>query len=76
MSRSDVKRLMMIRHCPADLLESIASVGYCSTRVEANELREITQLLAAKYGGEWMRDLAHNKELVPTKVSCRSKCIS
>lgn len=49
------------KECPEDLEESIASIAYCSTRMEVEELTEITRLLAAKFGQSYMTTHLNNE---------------
>lgn len=46
--------------CPDDLVESCATLVYCSQRLEIKELEDITTQLALKYGEEWARAQLNN----------------
>jgi len=49
------------KECPADLQEGVASVVYCSRRIEIPELKTIAQQFGAKYGKEWTESHADNE---------------
>jgi hypothetical protein len=49
------------KECPEDLEESIASIVYCSTRMEVNELTEISKILAAKFGKDYISSHLNNQ---------------
>jgi len=57
--------------CPADIFTSIASLIYCSDKIEAPELVQIRTQIALKFGVEWAKGLVDDKKHASKKIVSR-----